>query len=98
MQQKNYIGKFFYSTFIKDDGNLPVFDNIITTKIEDIAFDYECVLEHIIKLPNKFSSGPDNIPAIILKQHANVLLLIFQQSYDRGELPDEWKQANVTAI
>ena len=69
------LGKFFYSTFIKDDGNLPVFDNIITTRIKDIAFDYECVLKHIIKLPNKFSSGPDNIPAIFLKQHANVLSL-----------------------
>ena len=51
--------------------------------------------------PNK-SSGPDDIPAKILKiaaeELAPALTNIFQCSLDTGKLPESWLQANITPI
>jgi hypothetical protein len=48
------------------------------------------------------ASGPDEIPARLLKTVANeiapVMQCLFQQSYDQGVLPDDWKNALVTAL
>ena len=47
-------------------------------------------------------SGPDMIPARVLKETASelapVLASIFQQSYDTGTLPQTWKDATITPI
>ena len=46
--------------------------------------------------------GPDGIPAIILKELCEELCLpmsiIFNKSISTGEIPKEWKVAEVTAI
>ncbi len=46
--------------------------------------------------------GPDAISPRMLKELAPViapmLTVIYQKSYDTGELPDDWKKANVVAI
>jgi hypothetical protein len=46
--------------------------------------------------------GPDKLPTRILKecaeQLAPVLCHIFQHSYDTGEVPEDWKVPNITAI
>ena len=51
--------------------------------------------------PNK-AIGPDMVPTRLLKDYAEdispVLQVIFQQSLDTGEVPDDWKQANIVAI
>ena len=48
------------------------------------------------------ASGPDLVSARILKlalvDIAPVLCIIFQQSYNTGEVPLDWQQANVTAV
>ena len=48
------------------------------------------------------ASGPDNIPVRILKEAAHqiapVLQVIFTQSYQTGELPQDWVSANIVAI
>ena len=47
-------------------------------------------------------AGPDQVPTRILKEHAAtlapVLQIIFQQSLDTGDVPEDWRQANVTAV
>ena len=51
--------------------------------------------------PNK-ATGPDLLPARILKDMANeiarILTTIFQRSFDTGIVPRDWRTANVTAI
>ena len=51
--------------------------------------------------PNK-AAGPDHISPWILKNFANkcakMLQIIFAQSYDSGNLPEEWKTAIVSPI
>ena len=48
------------------------------------------------------ATGPDEIPAKVLKETANeiapIIHHIFQQSYTSGQLPEAWKTAFVTAI
>ena len=49
--------------------------------------------------PNK-SPGPDNLGPRLLKEQAEdiapVLLMIFRKSLAAGEVPDDWRTANVT--
>ena len=51
--------------------------------------------------PNK-ATGPDNIPAWLLTNHANVLAppltAIFNNSLREGVVPMEWKMANVIPL
>ena len=55
-------------------------------------------------LPNKYSSGPENIPNILLKKlHSSLALplslgLIFQQSINTGCLPKLWKCAKIVPV
>ena len=48
------------------------------------------------------SPGPDSIHPLLLKECAAALAkplsLIFQQSYDTGILPDDWRTAHITPI
>ena len=57
----------------------------------------------IYKLDASKASGPDNIPTtIILKSLSDEislpLLLLFNKSLSEGQVPREWKTAEVTAI
>ena len=60
------------------------------------------VIKCIKRLNEKKASGPDRIPISILKRHseiiAPVLALIYQQSIDSGDIPSDWKNANVVPI
>ena len=51
--------------------------------------------------PHK-TSGPDQLPARLLKglasELAPIYTLLFQASLDQGIIPDEWKSANVVPI
>ena len=51
--------------------------------------------------PNK-ASGPDNIPNRFLKQCASqltpILQTLLQKSLDTGELPTDWRDANISSI
>ena len=46
--------------------------------------------------------GPDKIPRHLLKETAielsSPLTLIFQTSLKQGQLPDDWKKANITPV
>ena len=51
--------------------------------------------------PHK-ASGPDNIPSRLLKETAAEIALastlLFQSSLQQGEVPEDWKLANVTPL
>ena len=48
------------------------------------------------------ASGPDGLNARVLKECSNeispILALIYNESLARGEVPDEWRQANVSPV
>ncbi|ELU00013.1 hypothetical protein CAPTEDRAFT_40178, partial [Capitella teleta] len=60
------------------------------------------VLHHLSKLKKTKSPGLDEIhPRILIEIKeiiAKPLSIIYQHSWDQGQLPDTWKTANITAI
>ena len=60
------------------------------------------VVKLLSKLNPKKAIGPDRVPTFILRDYAEliapILRIIFQQSLDTGEVPDDWKSANIAAI
>ena len=54
------------------------------------------------KLNTKKAIGPDLVSTRVLKEHAEsiapALTRIYQQSLDTGEVPEDWRKANITAI
>ena len=60
------------------------------------------VLKLLLELNSRKATGPDKIPAILLKTVATeitpVIVSFFQQSLNTGTFPDELKKANVTPI
>ena len=70
--------------------------------IEDIHISTPGILKLLTELnPNK-ATGPDEIPPKILKELAPevapILTLIFKSSLNTGQLPQDWKTANVSPI
>ena len=56
----------------------------------------------LLKLNPKKAVGPDKVPTVLLKEHADImapiLQVIYQQSLDTGKVPAGWKVADVVAI
>ena len=71
------------------DGQLP----------DEYVIDLTTILQAIRKVKTNKATGPDNVPAWILKDHANILAgpftAIFNSSVREGIIPDTWKSANV---
>jgi hypothetical protein len=78
----------------KEDGLITLMANILFTK-EGV----EKLLKNIDPIK---ASGPDNISTKILKETdtevAPPLAIIFQHTYDTGQVPNDWRNANITAI
>ena len=68
----------------------------------DIKVNKDGVPKLLHKLNPSQASGPDFIPAKILKELAveiaPFLTTIFQESFNTGTVPRDWRVANVTAI
>ena len=60
------------------------------------------VLSNVSNLKPHKASGPDSIPPTVLKELSNeiapILQIIFQISLTTGQVPDDWKEANVAPI
>ena len=72
------------------------------TSMPDITISNNGVRNLLKNLKPHKAAGPDNIRPIILKTLCHVispiLTFMFQRSLRTGELPDEWRQANVVPI
>ena len=70
--------------------------------MKDITVNEEGVRKLLQKSNPQKASGPDMIPARLLKECADdlapILALIFNKSLQSGTVPDDWKTANVSAV
>ena len=70
--------------------------------MEEIHIDEDGVRKLLQKTNPRKATGPDNIPACILKdcssELAPILIIIFNKSLQEGTVPEDWRHANVTAI
>ena len=99
----NALNNQFVSVFTNEDQSpLPHISTEPTPDISQITINVEGVFNLLSKIePNKVA-GTDGIPPRLLKeaayQMAPLLTFIFQSSLDQGQLPQDWKSANITPI
>ena len=93
----------FKSVFTKPTNNaLPSTRIQSKNNIRQIIIDQKCLEKLLTNINLSKASGPDNIPNLILKKCAihlaPILKIILQYSFDTGELPKDWRDANISSI
>ena len=69
--------------------------------ISDISFSPEKVTAYLKKMKPDKSQGNDNIHPFVVQKCESLaipLSIIFQRSFNQGELPESWLEANVTPL
>jgi hypothetical protein len=97
------LNNFFSSVFMREDTeHIPVEENMETNIMDEVSITERMVREKISKLKPESAAGPDEIGPKLLKELEAVLTIpladIFRKSFITGEVPEEWKKANVTPI
>ena len=93
----------FYSVFTHEDlSDLSQRIDPAYSSIPDTPFSTDGILKLIKSLNLNKASGPDNISARVLmicaEEIAPILTVLFTQSFNSGELPNDWSTANITPI
>ena len=99
------LGQFFQTTFSEEtlDHNIITELSVRTTsRLSEITITEQLVLSKLLRLNSNKTPGPDKMHPCLLKNCAASLCkpvcYLFNQSLYTGELPAEWKNANVTPI
>ncbi|XP_060561750.1 uncharacterized protein LOC132721460 [Ruditapes philippinarum] len=99
----NLLNSQFSSVFTNENlKNIPDKGQSPYIPMNDIIISENGVKKCIERLNEQKASGPDKIPIKVLKtlafELAPIMTSIFQQSLLTGEIPLDWKQANVVPI
>ena len=100
----NVLNESFCKVFSRENVNeIPGCQNLPTmSTINDVYFSENEVKQKISKLKTSSSKGPENISTRFLKDFGNILAKplanIFNKSMTTGQVPSDWKLANVTPI
>ena len=102
-QKAEALNKQYTSVFTNEPNDtLPTMDGQPTPDMPPVYFTSRGIEKLLQGLNTSKASGPDLIPTRVLKmvaaEVAPILSVIFQQSYDTGQVPTDWLQANVTAV
>ncbi len=97
------LNSFFSSVFTTvGDKPVPQAAPMVTERISDLKVTASMVEKAIDKLRPSAAPGPDKIGPQLLqklkKTVSPVLAKIFNASLDSGQVPDDWRKANVTPI
>ena len=96
------INEQYQSVFTKENSqSIPLVNNQ-NLNMPDINFTTNGILNLLSKLNPLKGKGPDKIPIRFLKDYADdiskFLKIIFQYSYNTGDLPQDWLTADVIPI
>ena len=98
------LNRQYQSVFTHEDPDIPVPDpdGDPYPDMEHITVTEEGVRKLLQKSNPRKASGPDMVPARLLKECSEelspILTCIFNKSLQTGIVPDDWKTANVSAI
>jgi hypothetical protein len=97
------LNNFFSTVFTREDtGHIPKAADLETCAMNGISITVKAVRNKIQKLKPDSAAGPDEIGPKLLQELESVLSTplasIFRESINTGEVPEDWKRANVTPI
>ena len=98
----NILNTYFASSF-STPGNKDISINLNAIEnIGNINVDERGINKLLTNLKTNKASGPDEIPARLLKELNNelspIFTILFQASLNQGKVPQDWKLANVTPL
>ena len=93
----------FLSAFTKEDYQpLPRVSKRVEEDLPPLKISEEGVLKLLRKIKVNKAAGPDELPNRVLQECAAeitpAITAIFQRSVDTGELPRDWRDANVASV
>ena len=102
-QKAELLSDQFKSVFTNEDmSRIP---DLVLSSVPDIPpldFQKQGIINLLRNINVKKANGPDNLPCWVLKEAAEeiapFLQLIFNQSMNTGQVPDDWKKANITPV
>ncbi|CAM4689446.1 unnamed protein product [Lepidochelys kempii] len=103
VEKANVLNAFFASVFTNKVSSQTAVLGITTWGIDgQPSVEKEVVRDYLEKLDVHKSMGPDELHPRVLKELAAViaepLAIIFENSWRTGEVPDDWKKANIVPI
>ena len=103
LRKAEILNQQFQSAFTEEDtSNIPSKGDSPFPDMENIQVNAEGVKKLLLDLKVDKATGPDSIPAFILKtasdELAPILTRIFQLSLETGDVPHDWRQAWVVPI
>ena len=105
-EKANALGNQYSNVFTKSDDLLHS-NFVLDTKLElhnlsKVQFSKQCILSKLSQLNTSKSPGPDGFHPRVLFEIRNELLepleILFTASFATGQIPDDWRTANITAI
>ncbi len=103
-RKANILNNQFTSVFSADDGS-PVpdlNDSDAHPTMDEILVDLNGVIKLLKNVKPFTASGPDKIPAMLLKESAEeiapAIQLLFQASISQGRVPLQWKRAHIVPL
>ena len=99
----NYFHSMFNPPYSKEEyNNHPASNTSFCDPITDIHVSSDDVRRILLSLDVNKATGPDRIPARLLKHYApyisSLLSDLFNKSLNTGKVPSEWKISNITPI
>ena len=92
----------FQCVFTQDNGSLPDLGPPLCPGMDNIIFTEPGIRKQLDSLSTCKTAGPDGFPARILHdlsaEIAETLCFLFQQSYDSGQLPNDWLVAMIVSV
>jgi hypothetical protein len=97
------LNEFFSSVFTREDGTrIPEAEKMETEELRGINITEWRIRKIIRKLRKDAAAGPDEIGPRLLQELEDGIVpgltMIFRCSLETGDVPDDWKMANVTPI
>lgn len=98
----NGFAKYFSESYAAPSGNAYGMDNCLSSHLNISIFDESEVLNILKTVKPKMTTGPDNVPAFILKDCASVLArpltILVNLCLKSGTFPSVWKSSKVCPI
>ena len=100
-ERADLFNNFFYSVFVPNDGNSPLFRPRTDKAMPTPIFSVTDIRKSLTASSTSISCGPDGIPPLLLKKFPELcfpLCDLFNMSLQQGCVPKAWKTANIVPI